>query len=275
MCQVTWSNEDVSLRLVPSFFDNATQTVYVDVEIRYNGAGELYLADQNIRLFYDADQLELVKDHSRSDLPQDLYSSIQWHELFEDLHADHINKLAYDDDLGFVNFSIDLQENISGGISIAEEHSWQRIAVLNFKVDNKDAISKINWSNPETTADYATAYVKVMEWKGPNQIRAVEVDTYIDASFSAEDDPSAVQMNVYPNPVESITNFSFDKVLPAPSTVRIIDMTGKEVHMSTVSAGVQEVRLDVSDLVAGTYQIEVRDSKSDVMISSEHLMKID
>ena len=53
VCQVTWSNEDVSLRLVPSFFDNATQTVYVDVEIRYNGAGELYLADQNIRLFYD------------------------------------------------------------------------------------------------------------------------------------------------------------------------------------------------------------------------------
>ena len=272
---MAWASEDVSLRLVPSFFDEATQTVYVDVEIRYNGIGDFHLADQNIRLFYDANQLELVKDHSRSDLPQDLYSTIQWHEVMEDLKADHINQLNYDNELGFVNFSIDLYENIEGGISIAQEHIWQRIAVLNFKVDDKEAVSQINWSNPKTTSGYATAFVKVMEWKGPNEIRAAEVDTYIDAAFNTDDESIAVDMTVYPNPVVSITNFSFDKVLERPLNIRIIDMLGREAISQTASAGIQEIQLDVSHLMAGEYQVEVRDIDTEKVISSEHLMKVD
>ena len=275
MSHMAWASEDVSLRLVPSFFDEATQTVYVDVEIRYNGIGDFHLADQNIRLFYDANQLELVKDHSRSDLPQDLYSTIQWHEVMEDLKADHINQLNYDNELGFVNFSIDLYENIEGGISIAQEHSWQRIAVLNFKVDDKEAVSQINWSNPKTTSGYATAFVKVMEWKGPNEIRAAEVDTYIDAAFNTDDESIAVDMTVYPNPVVSITNFSFDKVLERPLNIRIIDMLGREAISQTASAGIQEIQLDVSHLMAGEYQVEVRDIDTEKVISSEHLMKVD
>jgi len=242
MSHMACANEDVSLRLLPSFFDEATQTVYVDVEIRYNGVGHFYLADQNIRLFYDSDQLELVKDHSRSDLPQDLYSSIQWHEVMEHLEADHINQLSFDDELGFVNFSIDLQENKEGGISIAEDHSWQ---------------------------------VKVMEWKGPNNIRAAAVDTYIDAAFSTEDEGAAVDLTIYPNPVGSNANFRFEQALTNTSTVRILDMLGREVHKQVASAGIQELRIDLTHLMTGTYQVEVSDVLTDSIISTEQLLKVD
>jgi len=275
MSHMACANEDVSLRLLPSFFDEATQTVYVDVEIRYNGVGHFYLADQNIRLFYDSDQLELVKDHSRSDLPQDLYSSIQWHEVMEHLEADHINQLSFDDELGFVNFSIDLQENKEGGISIAEDHSWQRIAVLNFKVEDKEALSQITWSTADKTSEYASAFVKVMEWKGPNNIRAAAVDTYIDAAFSTEDEGAAVDLTIYPNPVGSNANFRFEQALTNTSTVRILDMLGREVHKQVASAGIQELRRDLTHLMTGTFQVEVSDVLTDSIISTEQLLKVD
>jgi len=82
-------------------------------------------------------------------------------------------------------------------------------------------------------------------------------------------------MTVYPNPAEDITNFTFDKALTNSSTLRILDMLGREVYMQKTSAGIQELKIDVSHLVAGTYQVEVRDIQTEKLLSTEHLMKVD
>ena len=79
----------------------------------------------------------MKEKESRSDLPQDLYSRIQFMEVLEDLQADAVNQLAFDDQLGFVNFNIDLNNAVHGGITIVKEDDWQRVAVLNFKVKDK------------------------------------------------------------------------------------------------------------------------------------------
>ena len=143
--------EDITLRLNPSFYDKSTNTVYVDVELKYNGYGHFKLADQNYRLYYDSAMLQLDEDYSRSDLPQDLYSSIQFMEVYEGLEADQVNQLNFDDHLGFINFNIDLNNDTEGGISLIQDEIWHRVAVLNFKVEDKDALSQIVWSRNDAT----------------------------------------------------------------------------------------------------------------------------
>jgi len=271
---MAWALEDVSLRLHPSFYDPVSKSIYVDVEVRYDGEGDFRLADQNIRLYYDADQLELHKDYSRSDLPQDLYSNIRWHEVFEVQTADHVNQLSFDDELGFLSFSIELKEKRIGGITLAGDNTWQRIAVLNFKVEDADALSQIVWSTPEGTNKYATAFVEVMEWIAPFNTEASSVTTYVDASFSAKIDVSPKDMSIYPNPARDLVTLTYEDALETVSDVRITDMTGKLVQMHKIGAGTQEHTIDVSSLSPGTYIIEVIDLITERLITTEQLVKV-
>lgn len=270
---VSYAIEDVSVRLSPSFYDPSSGSIYVDVEIRYDGMGNFRLADQNIRLFYDADQLHLQKDYSRSDLPQDLYSNIKWYEVMENLSADHVNQLRFDDELGFINFSIDLEQDTRGGITLARDHSWQRIAVLNFKVEDASALSQIVWSTPEVTDKYATAFVEVMEWVAPNRTRKTDITNYIDALFSAEEDASSMDISVYPNPAESFITITFEKELASMALVSVMDVTGRKVLEVKKKAGATYAEFDVSSLSAGSYHVEIKDLLSDRVVANEQLIK--
>ena len=270
---MSYAIEDVSVRLSPSFYDPSSGSIYVDVEIRYDGMGNFRLADQNIRLFYDADQLHLQKDYSRSDLPQDLYSNIKWYEVMENLSADHVNQLRFDDELGFINFSIDLEQDTRGGITLARDHSWQRIAVLNFKVEDASALSQIVWSTPEVTDKYATAFVEVMEWVAPNRTRKTDITNYIDALFSAEEDASSMDISVYPNPAESFITITFEKELASMALVSVMDVTGRKVLEVKKKAGATYAEFDVSSLSAGSYHVEIKDLLSDRVVANEQLIK--
>ena len=266
---------DLSLRLNPSFYDDHTNTIYVDVELRYDGAGPFTLADQNYRLFFDSKLLSLNEEMSRSDLPNDLYSGIQFMEILEDLEADEINELPFDNQLGFVNFNIDLQNNSNGGIDIRKEDDWQRIAVLNFQIEDKTSLSQIVWSTSEKTESYATAFVEIMEWLAPNHTEPAQVDQYIDAAFNISDEITNDQLEISPNPANDFITLSLDGSSDQSHDVIIYDVMGKKVKNSVMFKGVNKSKLDITDLLPGTYTVElVNDAKSST-ITRGHFIKVD
>lgn len=267
--------EDITLRLNPSFYDESTQTVYVDVEIKYNGYGHFRLADQNYRLYYDSATLRLEEDFSRSDLPQDLYSPIHFMEVYEDLQADKINQLDFDDHLGFVNFNIDLNNNKEGGITIKKDEIWTRVAVLNFKVADKNSLSQIVWSRSDATEDYATAFVEIMEWVAPNKTTSASIEDYVDASFNLNEKEQLFAVEISPNPSSDFIKLTFDKDLSESLMVNIYDAAGKAVISSKAYRGAATLNLAIARLSAGSYKIELTTLDTEVRVSTASFMKID
>lgn len=267
--------DDISLRLNPSLYDEHTQTLYVNVELRYSGHGQLYLADQNYRLFYDSKLLSLKEDESRSDLPQDLYSKLQFMEVLEDLQANDINKLAFDAHLGFINFNIDLHNAAHGGLAIRQEDEWQRVAVLNFKVTDEEQLSEIVWSQTGVTDEYATAFVEIMEWKGPNDTAPVEVNELIDATFNSESKANSVSMTLAPNPTTDFVKFSFEKAISEDYEISVYDVTGKKVKRTIAFKGAASINLAVTDLSAGSYIVELTNVDTQESTHRTSFIKID
>ena len=268
------ANSDIWLRLNPKFYDEHSQTVYVDVELRYLGQGNFTLADQNYRLYFDSELLSLNAKESHSDLPQDLYSDIQFMELLEELRADEINQLAFDDNLGFVNFNIDLNNLEEGGLPINRADSWQRVAVLNFKVKDPKELSEIVWSHSGSTDNYATAFVEIMEWVAPNQTEPVEIEEFIDAAFTSDEEANAMSVTLAPNPTVDFVKLSFEENLTNNMKVSVKNNIGQEVKQTMAYRGAQSLNLMVADLPSGTYTVEIMDANTKQVAHTTKLVKI-
>jgi len=272
LAQLMMANAEIKLRLNPNVYDAATQSIYVDVEIAYQGSGQLALADQNYRLYFDATTLSLVADQSNSDLPKDQYSPILFHEVLEDIDADGVNQLSFDNNLGFVNFSIDLVNDREGGLAIERKHGWERVAVLKFKMKGDDP-SEIVWGRESATNEYATAYVQIMEWKGPNWSEPVDIDIYEDALVDMNK-PLATDIlfDVSPNPAIDFIRLDFEQPING-GVLKIYSMVGIEVFDLNLDPLIQNVKLPTTDLVPGAYTIEVKDNKTG-MIRKESFVKV-
>jgi hypothetical protein len=66
-------------------------------------------------------------------------------------------------------------------------------------------------------------------------------------------------LNVYPNPASDLINIQLDQKNNLPTEIRIIDLNGKQVlSESSVRLGHAAYQLNVSELKAGTYVLELR-----------------
>ena len=72
----------------------------------------------------------------------------------------------------------------------------------------------------------------------------------------------ALVSNLYPNPVIDVLYFEIES--QSNSTIQIIDVLGRVVYKSNLSAGIITGELSVSDLNAGLYVVLVR-SNDDLM----------
>lgn len=251
------AQDEVALRLNPSFYDEGRQTVYVDIELQYTGAGSFRLADQNYRLYFDSELMAIEEDYSRSDLPQDIYSPLSFSEIYEGLEADKVNQLDFDDKLGFVNFNIDLIDAQQGGIIFRQDDLWHRVAVLAFKVDDKESLSQIVWSRPEVTDKYATAFVEIMQWVAPNKTEIATIQEYVDASFILDEEDQAYNVAVYPNPSSDFVKVTFEEEVNDDIQIKVYDTAGRSVINESLAKGNTSVALTISDLQDGSYNIEM------------------
>jgi hypothetical protein len=66
-------------------------------------------------------------------------------------------------------------------------------------------------------------------------------------------------MSVYPNPAKDVLNIAMQADLPQNMQVTILDQGGRVVKTEAVHAlnGVSEVRIDIADLNAGLYMVQL------------------
>ena len=267
------ATKSVNLRLNPNFYDQASNSLYIDVDIQYSGHGKLVLADQNYRMYFDSENLHLDPSESFSDLPQDLYSDMSIKEVYEGVQVSGVDQLDFDHNLGFINFSIDLMDNLDGGIKLSREDGWQRVAVLKFEVKNSEDLSQIVWSRMGSTEDYATAFVEIMEWIAPNATEHVDIDQSENLEFQSEYNGNPdLSIKIGPNPASDFVIVDFADGAQESVILMISDITGKVIQNHIIGRGTDEIFVPIDHLMAATYKIEVIDLKTEKRLYTEKLM---
>ncbi len=253
------ADSDVQLRLQPNLYDHASNSVYVNVEIKYDGAGEFVLADQNYRIYFDASSLQFDTKYSNSDLPSDLYSDIYIHEHLENVPAGKVNQLEFDKNLGFVNFSINLSNDFTGGIKIKPSHGWERVAILRFQLAPNQDPADIVWSREGTTNKYATAFVQIMEWLGPNKTELADITEFTDTSVADFRAPQISIVILAPNPAIDFVKVKLDAQTLDQVDIKISNALGQEVHKTKMVRGSTVLQISTSEYSPGTYTLEAID----------------
>ncbi len=263
--------ETIDVRLSPNFYDHKSSILYVDVELKYNGRGEWVLADQNYRLYYDASSLQFIKGKYKPDLPHDLYSDLHFIEIVDRADASEVGNLAFDHHLGFLNFNVDLLDDNHGGLRVRPKDGWVRVLTLKFKVSRPEVINEIVWSTKGRTDGYATAFVEIMQWKSPNAIEPAIINRFVDAQFDfLPQEKMAIEIG--PNPTTEFVQIRWKDALAYDHTIIVFDGNGSERLKFKVVGGLSDIRVDMSELSAGRYLINILDDHQ--LLFSEAVVKL-
>jgi hypothetical protein len=98
------------------------------------------------------------------------------------------------------------------------------------------------WGNPTTTTRNVIVYDSVTVGLNNNEF-------------------SAAQINLFPNPAHSVVNVSVNGIKTLPVHVAIFDVIGREVYSKTVNSNVVNERINMADLNSGVYFIKVSNAQ--------------
>lgn len=247
----------VSYRLIDNRFDENQSELYVDIQIRADGS-QFILADQYYRFYFDSDNMSLDTDYSQSHLPNELYYDMSIIESIEGFDASEVGALNYDQNLGFANIYIELADAIIGGTRITKSEGWVTIGTLRFDIKEGQAPSRATWAREGLTAQYASAYSVVSEWKQENVIETLSANSYSDLNFIQSQSRSAeiISIEIGPNPTTDFIRVQSSGLMNNGSFISLTDLAGNKVAHQSFSQQ-HQVKLAVSDLSSGTYIVEV------------------
>ena len=255
---------DVEIRFANTQYD--MEKMYVDVEIKSTN-GSFILGSQNLRVYYNTDAVALNDGLSRSTLSREMYSELNVVNKFEKVNADEVNQLSFDNDLGFANLTIELEDMLNGGSSVNGE--WSKVAVLVFDVINEDQTAELVWAREGKGDAYATAFVEMAEWVAPNRIITRDVNEFHDLStkISLNDSDNELSIEIGPNPSSDYVMVSINK---SNSDLMIVDLKGKVIKEMNLSAG--QTRIDIQSMSAGSYIFYVNDGVNRI---ANKILKVD
>lgn len=188
------ANYDIRLKFnVSNSMDNL---ICYDVQLRSANGQEWGLAGQNYRLFYNSTQVEFSSGSSQLGPAYQSFSLVQ--------HASHINAtniegdLPFADNLGFLNYAIDLNNIISGGATLSPNDTWLITSQLCFNIltdenNNPANVFQAVWGQDGKTNPYANSFVEISEWVGSNQTQTASGENFYDV-FYQEEQTSAIRL---------------------------------------------------------------------------------
>ena len=235
---------DVELR----FTENRVEgdLLFIDIDIRASNY-DFNLASHNIRAYYDHASLELVDVTSQ--LPETKYGSPNIDQMFTDGHEVDLGVLSFEDHMGFINMSVQLNDNKAGGLDVTTD--WVTIHTATFKIIDDSKKANIVWANEEKTGAFATAFVEVAEWVSADEIIAKEAFDLV--NYEAEidrvvEDDTVFEVKIGPNPTSSVANI-YQEVEGA--ILSVVDMSGSIVIERVLERGTTVV--NVEELSSGSY----------------------
>ncbi|SMG41898.1 Por secretion system C-terminal sorting domain-containing protein [Marivirga sericea] len=75
--------------------------------------------------------------------------------------------------------------------------------------------------------------------------------------ISSNAEQESFSLMIYPNPASTEINIALSQLLDESVNIKIVDLTGREVHSSTLQEGKSEYSLNIDDLASGTYTIQI------------------
>ncbi len=249
---------DMEIRFVQIGHNTEAQELYVDVQVRNVLNYELVMAGQNYRFYYDSEVLLLDVDNSESNLPVGIYGELMFDDHISGIEADHVNQLAFDDNLGFANFSIDLSDVDGGGVRLAKDE-WFTVATLQFDVLKTDQSYEIVWGREGMSDLYATAFVEIGEWMSSNMLGRVNIIHYgdLNAEFSLAHKEINAKAHIGPNPATEYVQVDFRRDLKKDAVIILRDFTGRPIKRQVVARGNQSTKINISDMLAMNYLVEI------------------
>ena len=158
------------------------RTICYEVQLRSSNGGSWGLAGQNYRLYYDA---TLATFRNGSSNLSNAYNGYAESQHVPGADASSVGGgLAFENNVGFLNYGIDLKEEGAGGITLS--NTWVPTSTLCFDINeqamNNGECFSLVWAREARTRAYFDAYVEVSEWQGPNQTTRAVGNTYDDLS---------------------------------------------------------------------------------------------
>lgn len=177
----------LTLWLTPTFaiqqFDVRFQLEGVDcqaqeacylVQVRSASGENWNLAGQNYRIYYDGSKASYITGSGVSLLPPSRYSAVLLTTDIQNQDATAFpGNLPFEENLSFLNYSIDLMNLSIGGINLTGDGEWMTTSMLCFSVpqsvlDNPNECLNLVWARMGRTDSYATAFVEISEWTRAN-----------------------------------------------------------------------------------------------------------
>jgi hypothetical protein len=241
------------------------------VQLASADAVTLNLAGQNYRLYYDAKRLNFNEEDSRVLLPESKYSQLVIKDNVKGIDAGGAGPLAFDSDLGFINLGNDLVDELNGGIELPASGEWLTTANVCFDImkEENQAASESDfgfyWARKELTQSYATAYVEVAEWTGPNKVVPAKAAIYFDQELSTSNNEQLWDHvpSVYPIPTrdELTINYKGKESL----LVQVYSTNGQLLLKDNYPANVDNYQIKLGNLATGFYQLRLS-NKEKVLI---------
>jgi len=259
------SASELEVRFDKAQFDETKQELYVNVQLRNTSQADITLAGQNYRFYYDSEVLALDTEASASALPGKKYSALALNDHKSGIQADKVNQVTFDDNLGFVNFTIDLDDLRDGGISLTTD-KWTTVARLKFDVKKMEAGYDLVWGREGATDRYATAFVELQEWKSSSSLEKIDIVYYGDlSSQESAKEVAEFQAAIGPNPTSDFVNITLEQTLDTNATVIIRDVTGKQIKTQTITRGDISTQIDLTDVTPTTYLLELINNEATVL----------
>ncbi len=256
---------ELEVRFDKAQFDEAKQELYVNVQLRNTSQADIRLAGQNYRFYYNSEILALDTEASASALSGNKYTALTLDDHKSGIQADKVNQVTFDDNLGFVNFSIDLHDLKNGGIALTTD-KWTTVARLKFDVKKMDAGYDLVWGRAGATDLYATAFVELQEWKSSTSLDKIDIVYYGDlSSEESAKEVAEFQAAIGPNPTSDFVNITLQQTLDTDATVIIRDVTGKQLKVQTITRGDISTQIDLTDVAPTTYLLELIDNQATVL----------
>lgn len=172
--------QDISIRVSLDNFDDDKSVACFSVEITGQQPG-MRLASQNHRLFYNSSNMTLQEHTLQLNSGPEEYQ-VKLVQHLKGIDASGIGQIPFEQNLGFINYSIVLKDLQNGGISLDFENKWAKISSMCFEVKDKAEDMRVTLARNDLTAEYGKAFIELSAMDSAKNISSVKVSNYIDYS---------------------------------------------------------------------------------------------
>ncbi len=160
--------QSIDLVLTQSEVNSEDRIVCFDINILNVSNQPINLAGQNYRLFYNSELLSFDEQLSTSLLSVGVYTDINIVQSEENVDGSSINgPLSYEDDLGFLNFFIDLNDTQNGGEIIEANGQHFPATKLCFDIlgEDSEVCPFLDLAEENVTQEYVTVVCNISIWQ--------------------------------------------------------------------------------------------------------------